>query len=265
MATFIIKNLSSNVSVTVFGNKIMPFAKLDLLTVATGAQIISSMRTGELYQLLMGRMVAVADMRSFHDLGATTDDLDFFAYCGFMQGNLGSDDLKYPFKFSSDGYLLSSISSISSDGYIYVGNNLSTIRSNSPVALINSPQNFSQTPSWGDLGSEIDVRGMNRISLWLSVTKNDGYDMDFRMLAKHTFGGSEEYLIPLLKQNTTASPYSISAEDGYIEFNVDASQLMVLTWDISNTYPYVQFQQKANTTNTLPQIASAYITYGWGS
>jgi hypothetical protein len=126
MATFVIKNLGVG-PVTVLGSTIAINGRLDLLTIATGTQIVASMRNGELYELLMGRTIAVADIPSFHNIGATQDDLDFFAYCGFMQGHLGSDDLKYPFHFTSDGYVLAETVgcylSASIDGYVLPDDN----------------------------------------------------------------------------------------------------------------------------------------------
>ena len=80
-----------------------------MLTIATGAQIITSLRGGELYKQLQGRLIGVVDVTGFSHIGASQDDLDFFASCGFMQGNLGSDLLRYPFTFSSDGYLRASM------------------------------------------------------------------------------------------------------------------------------------------------------------
>ena len=112
MPTFVIKNISA-VNLTVLGSAVNANARLDLLTIATGSQIISSMRNGELFQLLQGKMIAVTDIWSFNNLGASQDDLDYFAYCGFMQGHLDSDQLRYPFKFSSDGYLAANITGIS--------------------------------------------------------------------------------------------------------------------------------------------------------
>ncbi len=111
MSGFIIKNLHSD-SITVLGTVMNLGAKLDLLTIATGAKIINSMRHGELYEKLQGRMIEVTDITGFKNLGATQDDLDFFTYCGFLQGHLGSDDLKYPFHFTHDGYVIAEIGSI---------------------------------------------------------------------------------------------------------------------------------------------------------
>lgn len=116
MASFIVKNIGPH-SLVVLGNTIGINAKLDLLTVVTGAQIISSMRNGELYELLQGRMITVTDMQGFRDIGASQDDLDYFSYCGFMQGFLGKDDLKYPFHFNHDGYVYT-VGTI--DGYVNV-------------------------------------------------------------------------------------------------------------------------------------------------
>lgn len=102
--SFTIKNISSH-PVTVFGTIIEPNAKLNLLSIVSGAQIISSLRNGALFELFQGRRLAVTSLEGFNYIGATQDDLDYFSYCGFMQGCLRDDGVKYPFQFTTDGYL----------------------------------------------------------------------------------------------------------------------------------------------------------------
>jgi hypothetical protein len=113
MSTFFIKNISVSF-LTVFGTTIPPKGRLDLLTVTTAPQIVSSLKQGQLFNLFQGKMLTAADIASFNNIGATQAELDYFSYCGFMQGYDSENILKYPFAMTGDGYLLtSSVSSAS--------------------------------------------------------------------------------------------------------------------------------------------------------
>lgn len=134
-----------------------------------------------------------------------------------------------------------------------------------PIALITTAKAFSL--SWADLGPEISVEGTTRVSLWVKTSINGAKDLQFRALAKHTYGGSDEYSLPIYKPNTGSTPYNITTEAEYIELNVDGYLSSVFTWDISNTIPIIQFQIKEG---SLPDpnhatCDSAYVTFAWGS
>ena len=131
-------------------------------------------------------------------------------------------------------------------------------QTSAPVALISSPQNL--TGSWADLGAEIDTNGAKVIGLWATLDINDTNNARVRVLAKHTSAGAEEYQLPI--RTVSASDVKIDAE--YIEFNSDADQLMVVSFDLDCVVPYVQFQVTAGTAGASPgQIDAAYYTIGY--
>jgi hypothetical protein len=56
----------------------------------------------------------------------------------------------------------------------------------------------------------------------------------------------------------------IAVEDEYIEFNDDADQDVLLTWDLDNVIPVVQFQIQAGAVGTTAgRIDTAHITRGY--
>lgn len=142
---------------------------------------------------------------------------------------------------------------------------LASRRVDTPVALIAAAQNI--TNAWADLGPEIALSGYTRVSIWLSVDINDGYNVRVRCLGKHTAASALEYVMPILKPNTATDGYfAIYAEDEYIELNDDMDQNIMFTWVVENTVPYVQFQIMAATPGANPaQIDDAQITYAWGN
>lgn len=142
---------------------------------------------------------------------------------------------------------------------------LASRRVDTPVALIAAAQNL--TASWADLGPEIALSGYTRLTVWLAVDINDGYNVRARCLGKHTAASALEYVMPILKPNTTTDGYfAIYAEDEYIELNDDVDQNMILTWTVDNTIPYVQIQVMAVTPGAGPaQIDDAQVTYAWGA
>lgn len=127
-----------------------------------------------------------------------------------------------------------------------------------PFTLISSAQNF--TGSWADLGSEIAVNGFNSIGLWLNIDINDSVNTRVRLIAKHTTAGTNEYSLPL--KDASATEVSVVGE--YYEFTSDADQKIVLSWDIDNVIPIVQFQIQAGTAGASPgQIDDAVYTIGY--
>jgi hypothetical protein len=127
-----------------------------------------------------------------------------------------------------------------------------------PETLITAAQ--SMTTSWADLGSEIDCRGYNSLGAWLTVASGSSNDFRVRVLAKHTYAGSEEYNIPI----RTVSASDVKIEPEYVEFNVDQNQLMVVAWDTDNIIPYTQLQISCSATGSVSgQVTAAYITKGW--
>ena len=135
-----------------------------------------------------------------------------------------------------------------------------------PVPIISVAQDFL-IDDWHDLGVELPTMGCTRITLWLSLDVNDSTGMQVRMQARHTSGGSN-YCMPTYLPNTGGAQFYIETDKEYFQFHEDIDQLIQVTWDITNTVPYVQFQIRADALGgggTEGQVLSAYVTYGWAS
>ena len=119
---------------------------------------------------------------------------------------------------------------------------------------------------WNDVGPEIGVQGYTRLTTWLDITRSDAVGLRFRLLAKHTNGGLQEYLFPTFKPNTAAAPYTVSVDGETVTLAQDLSQQIALTWDVSNSMPWCQLQWGA-TSGTLATnlLADVKVTYGFGA
>jgi hypothetical protein len=105
---FRIKNISPFI-MTVLGNDIKPTANFDLLTVTNATTIKQSLLDGELYCKIQGRLLTILHPpMDLPYLGLTDSEYNKLAHAGFFQCKLGEDDLKAPFHFNDDGYLLTS-------------------------------------------------------------------------------------------------------------------------------------------------------------
>jgi hypothetical protein len=144
---------------------------------------------------------------------------------------------------------------------VFQVNDLAGRRVTTPVALIAAPQNYTLN-TWADLGPEISVDGFTRISLWINHVNTNNTGTYYRALAKHTSGGTEEYDFPMV---LASSPFTGSAQGPTAKLDTDTDQKFVLTYNVLNTVPFVQFQCKAITTgSTAGNVATAFVTYGWG-
>lgn len=118
--------------------------------------------------------------------------------------------------------------------------------------LKNSAQDF--TASWVDYGPEIGVDGHNHFSLWLIIDINDTADARFRILAKHTGGGADEYTLPIRK----VTPSAVSLQNEYYELSVDEDCEPVISFDLGEVIPFAQVQIQAGTVGaTAGQILSS--------
>lgn len=125
---FRIKNIGKQ-AIYVFGYYLAQGGTIDLQTVATNAEIVTSITTGELYDKLMGRMIVmVAPSVDIFQIGLTDDQLNRLYKAGFLQGKLGLDELKHPFKFNDDGYLFVDVHGITVEGDVIVD-----IRGDEPI------------------------------------------------------------------------------------------------------------------------------------
>jgi len=127
------------------------------------------------------------------------------------------------------------------------------------TTLVSTPQDF--TGSWVDLGAEIDTRFAERIGMWITLDINLSNNARIRLLAKHTSGGTEEYVLPI----KSVSASDVKVEPKYIEWNNDADVLMILSSDLFGLIPYAQLQIQAGTVGgTAAQVDAAYYTLAFG-
>ncbi len=126
-----------------------------------------------------------------------------------------------------------------------------------PVSLIAAPQ--ALTANWVDLGDEQFVQGARHLGLYVDLDINDSTNARVRALAKLTDGGALEYVLPI----RTVAGAIVQLEDQVLEFNVDADQQMVLSWELDGLVPRVQFQVQAGVVGAAAgQIETAWVTTG---
>lgn len=125
--------------------------------------------------------------------------------------------------------------------------------------IIAAAQNL--TANWADLGAELHVAGAKAVGLWVTLDINDSTNARVRLLAKWESGGSDEYVLPV----RTVSSSDVKVEDEYAEFNDDADQSVLLSWDLDGLVPYVQFQVQAGAVGVAAgQIDAAHVTTAGG-
>jgi len=126
-----------------------------------------------------------------------------------------------------------------------------------PEELVAAASPQALTNAWVDLGDELYVGGACVVGLWANLDINDSVNARVRVLAKHASAGADEYVLPI----RTVGASAILVEDEYVEFNTDADQKMLLSWNLDGCVPYVQFQVMAGTVGvSAGQIDSAYAT-----
>lgn len=127
-----------------------------------------------------------------------------------------------------------------------------------PESLLAAAQNF--TAAWADCGTEIPTSGSTHLGIWLTLDVNDSLNMRVKALAKHTSGGTDEYELVI----KTLSATDVKVDAGYIEFNTDADQKVILSIPLDGLVPYVQLQIMAGTAGATPgQVDSLYTTKAW--
>lgn len=80
---FTVKNISDNI-VTLFGQAVQKRGTLNCSSHASNAEIVTSLKNGQLYKNLQGGAIAVVNVSDFNGIGATQLELDFWASCGFF-------------------------------------------------------------------------------------------------------------------------------------------------------------------------------------
>jgi len=126
-----------------------------------------------------------------------------------------------------------------------------------PEQLLTGAQDLTGT--WADLGDKLFVAGARSLGLWLDLDINNSQNARVRLLAIwEDDAAADEYVLPI----RTVGASDVKVEDEYIEFNVDADQKMLLSWDLDGLVPRVQVQVMAGVLGAAPvgQIETAYVT-----
>ena len=130
-------------------------------------------------------------------------------------------------------------------------------------SLLSSAQDL--TASFADVGDEIPVPFFKSLYYFITVDINDSLDPRFKILAKHTNAGAEEY--PLSDGSVivhTQNSYSAAATNRYFELTDDENQLFIIEADIGNNVESLQLQASVGTVGaTAGQIDAAYYTISY--
>jgi len=119
---------------------------------------------------------------------------------------------------------------------------------------------YELTASFADVGSEIDVRGYNFLTLWVTLDIGTSTDTEIRILHKHESAGSDEY-----REIYLGSPAGLVSTVNLNDYQIasDANQLFKLTINVIGVH-YIQIQAK-DAANGDGQIDYLYVTKSWGA
>lgn len=105
------------------------------------------------------------------------------------------------------------------------------------------------TASYADFGSEIDMRGYNRLGVYITTDVNDSENVDLKVLGKHESGGADEYEIDGISVITL---WTTGASDSKIYYEFDVG-----------TIPFIQLQAVAGTVGTTAGDLTIVIDKKW--
>lgn len=105
------------------------------------------------------------------------------------------------------------------------------------------------TDAYADFGAEIDMRGYNRLGVYVVSDVNDSENVTLQVLGKHTSEGTDEYVIDGIPEETLWTT-SASDEKLYYEFDI-------------GTIPFIQLQAKAETVGSTAGDLSIVIEKKW--
>lgn len=118
---------------------------------------------------------------------------------------------------------------------------------------------YELTASFADVGGEIDMRGYNQLTLWLTIDIGTSTNPQLRVLFKHTTAGAEEYR-EIYLGSPSSNLTAVNLND--YEIDSDADQLFKINIPTSGTVAFVQLQAK-DAANGDGQIDAAYVTKAW--
>lgn len=105
------------------------------------------------------------------------------------------------------------------------------------------------TAAYADFGSEIDMRGYNRLGVYIVTDINDSEDVDLKVLGKHESGGTDEYEIDGISVKTL---WTTGASDGKVYYEFDVG-----------TIPFIQLQAIAGTLGVTAGDLTIVIDKKW--
>jgi len=146
-----------------------------------------------------------------------------------------------PIAGSSDG-TTSTVMLVDSDGVLYVKGEYSD-----PSTWVTTQD---LTGSYADYGSEIDMRGFNKLGIYIVCDTNDSRSITLRVLAKHTSSGSDEYEIDGISTKVVRGAADSADLNIYYDF------------DTGNA-PYLQIQAYAGTVGASAGNLSIVIDKKW--
>lgn len=253
---FFVKNITIT-PLTVHGITLAMNAKVDLTLTVSNADIVASLISGELFDKITGRALAIVDISTLKTLGATTDELSTFARIGYFQGKLGEEDFKDPFNFtfSADGYLLTSatIGSI-------------TVESQSEVEG-RVVDGYSAAGIKPVIISGVDEDGYSQ-SLLVSVdgeAQVAGYDAALDAVRTFETAPLNYYFVTETLVNATnqavATYYYSTNVDNYkdISFEIEVSANVLVTVEASNAVAFTVPKDITKAGNELVSGASGFV------
>jgi hypothetical protein len=123
-----------------------------------------------------------------------------------------------------------------------------------PVQLIAAAQ--ALTALWVDLGSQLLLEGAQRLGVYINLDINGSTNARVRLVARHATGG-DDHVLPI----RTVAAAVVTVEDEFIEFNVDADQLMLLSWDLDGLVQFAVVQVQAGAVGApAGEILDAWVT-----
>lgn len=117
-----------------------------------------------------------------------------------------------------------------------------------------------------DVGSEVSTATYNVINFYVTLSINSSSNVRFKVLAKHTSAGSEEYALSSAFVNiSTRATYIDTASYRYFEIDDDANQLFIISVDVNNTIEYLQLQACVGTLGATPNasLTKVYTIKAW--
>lgn len=137
--------------------------------------------------------------------------------------------------------------------------------------LLTASQNLAIVAARGALtavGPELAVDGYTRVTLWGTLTPNDATGIRFACFGRHTTGGTNHYM-PIFNPSVGGLPYYIDWGPKEVRYADVANPVnFALTWDLANTFPFIQFGAAATGDDgggVVGVLTNVYVTYGWGS